>query len=178
MQADACALFPGGFGTQDEGFEVLTLLQTGKAQPMPLVLMEIPGDNYWKTWDQFVKDQLLARNLISPEDLSLYKIAHSAEEAADWIKFYYSTYHSVRQVHDRLVVRLEKDLSTDQIAELNESFADLLESGEIVKSGPLRQENDEPELLSKRRISFRNNKRSAGRLNEMILAINRMGNAA
>jgi hypothetical protein len=178
MEADACALFPGGFGTQDEGFEVLTLLQTGKAQPMPLVLMEIPGDNYWKTWDQFVKDQLLARNLISPEDLSLYKIAHSAEEAADWIKFYYSTYHSVRQVHDRLVVRLEKDLSTDQIAELNESFADLLESGEIVKSGPLRQENDEPELLSKRRISFRNNKRSAGRLNEMILAINRMGNAA
>jgi len=178
MEADACALFPGGFGTQDEGFEVLTLLQTGKAQPMPLVLMEIPGDNYWKTWDQFVKDQLLARNLISPEDLSLYKIAHSAEEAADWIRFYYSMYHSVRQVHDRLVVRLEKDLSTDQIAELNESFADLLESGEIVKSGSLRQENDEPELLSKRRISFRNNKQSAGRLNEMILAINRMGNAA
>ena len=110
--------------------------------------------------------------------MSLYKIAHPEEEAGDWIKFYYSTYHSVRQVHDRLVVRLEKDLSTDQIAELNESFADLLESGEIVKSGPLRQENDEPELLSKRRISFRNNKRSAGRLNEMILAINRMGNAA
>ena len=87
MEADAYALFPGGFGTQDEGFEVLTLLQTGKAQPMPLVLMEIPGDNYWKTWDQFVKDQLIARNLISPEDLSLYKIAHSAEEAGDRIKF-------------------------------------------------------------------------------------------
>jgi uncharacterized protein (TIGR00730 family) len=177
MEADACALFPGGFGTQDEGFEVLTLLQTGKAQPMPLVLMEIPGDDYWKTWDRFVRDQLLARGLISPEDLSLYKIAHSAEEAAAWIKRYYSTYHSVRQVHDRLVIRLEKELTAENIAQLNESFADLVESGEIEKSGALRQEADEPDLASKPRIAFRNNKQSPARLNEMILTINEMGSA-
>jgi len=175
MEADACALFPGGFGTQDEGFEVLTLLQTGKAQPMPLVLMEIPGDDYWESWDRYVRDQLLAREYISPEDLSLYKIAHSAEEASAWINFYYSTYHSVRQVHDRLVLRLEKELSDEHIVQLNDSFADLVASGDIGKTEALRQEQDEPEMLSKSRISFRNNKQSPGRLNEMILAINRMG---
>ena len=176
MEADACALFPGGVGTQDEGFEVLTLLQTGKAQPMPLVLMEIPGDDYWESWDRFVRDQVLARGYISPEDLSLYKIAHSAEEARDWIKSYYSTYHSIRQVRDRLVIRLEKELSEEHIEQLNHSFADLVAGGEIVTTAPLTQENDEPEILSKPRISFRNNKQSAGRLNEMILAINEMGN--
>jgi len=177
MEADACALFPGGFGTLDEGFEVLTLLQTGKAQPMPVVLMEVAGDDYWQSWDRFVREQLLARKFISAEDLSLYKIAHSAEEAAAWIKHYYSTYHSVRQVKDTLVVRLEKDLSTEQIAQLNDSFGDLVASGEIAKASPLRQEEDEPALLSKARISFRNNKQSPGRLNEMILAINDMGSA-
>ena len=175
MEADACVVFPGGFGTQDEAFEVLTLLQTGKAQPMPLVLMEVPGDNYWETWDRYVRDQLLARGYISPEDLNLYKIAHSAEEAVEWIMSYYSTYHSVRQVHDKLVIRLEKELSKEQMRELNDSFADLLASGEIKKSAALRQEADEPELMSKPRIIFRNNKQSPGRFNQMILAINEMG---
>ena len=175
MEADACVLFPGGFGTQDEGFEVLTLLQTGKAQPMPLLLMEVPGDNYWEIWDRFIREQLLARGYISPEDLSLYKIAHSAEEAVAWIMSYYSTYHSVRQVRGRLVIRLEKDLSMEQMAQLNHSFADLVKSGEIEKAVALPQEKDEPKLLSKPRISFRNNKRSPGRLNQMILAINQMG---
>jgi uncharacterized protein (TIGR00730 family) len=116
MEADACALFPGGFRTQDEGFEVLTLLQTGKVQPMPLVLMELPGDNYWETWDRYVRDQLLARNFIAKEDLSLYKIVHSAEEATAWIKSYYSTYNSIRQVNSHLVIRLEKQLSDDHIS--------------------------------------------------------------
>ena len=175
MEADACALFPGGFGTQDEGFEVLTLLQTGKARPMPVVLMELPGDNYWETWDRFVRDQVLARGYISPEDLSLYKITHSAEEAAAWIKSYYSTYHSVRQVRDKLVIRLERELSDQHVAQLNESFSDLVETGMIVKTAPVRKEKDEPDLWSKPRISFRYNQKSAGRLNEMILAINQMG---
>ncbi len=178
MEADACALFPGGFGTMDEGFEVLTLLQTGKAQPMPLVLMELPGDNYWGSWDRFVRDQLLARGYISPEDLSLYKIVHSAEEATAWIMSYYSTYHSTRQVHDTLVIRLEKELSDENIIHLNHSFADLVKTGEIVKTPPLPQEEDDPDLLSKPRISFRNSRQSAGRLNEMILAINQMGSKA
>lgn len=174
-ETDAIALFPGGFGTQDEGFEVLTLLQTGKAPPMPIVLMELPGDDYWETWDRFVRKQMLGRGYISQEDLSFYKIAHSAKEAAAWIKSYYSTYHSVRQVRDTLVIRLEKELSDEQVKGLNESFPDLVKTGEIVKTTPLPQEKDEPEILSKPRISFRNNQQSAGRLNQMILTINEMG---
>jgi uncharacterized protein (TIGR00730 family) len=175
MEADAIALFPGGFGTHDEGFEVLTLLQTGKAPPMPVVLMELPGEKYWETWDKFIKQQLLARRFISPEDLSLYKIIHSPEEAVEWIRSYYSTYHSTRQVRGRLVIRLEKELSDSHIRKLNESFQDLIESGEITKTPALKEEQDEPDLLSKPRMAFAYNKKSAGRLNHMILMINQLG---
>jgi len=174
MEADACALFPGGFGTQDEGFEVLTLLQTGRARPMPIVLMELPDDDYWETWDQYIRNQLLSRGYISQEDLSLYKIAHSSEEAVAWIKSYYSTYHSTRQVGDRLVIRLEKELTDERVKGLTESFSDLVKTGKIVKTPALRQEKDEPDILNKPRICFRNNNQSAGRLNELILAINDM----
>lgn len=175
MEADAIALFPGGFGTHDEGFEVLTLLQTGKAPPMPVVLMELPGERYWESWNQFIRKQLLGRRFISPEDLSFYKIIHSAEEAADWIKSYYSTYNSMRQVGDRLVLRLEKELPDSNIEKLNESFGDIVMSGGIVKTSALHAEKDEPALLSKPRIAFKYNRKSAGRLNEMVLMINQMG---
>jgi len=154
MEADAIALFPGGFGTHDEGFEVLTLLQTGKAPPMPVVLMELPGERYWETWDKFIRQQLLARQFISHEDLSFYKIIHSPEEAADWIRSYYSTYHSMRQVRDRLVIRLEKELLDSDVRKLNEDFRDLIESGEIAKTPALPEEKDEPNLCSKPRIAF------------------------
>ena len=175
MEADAIALFPGGFGTLDEGFEVLTLLQTGKAPPMPVVLMELPGEEYWETWDKFIRQQLLDRKFIDHEDLALYKIMHSPEEAADWIKFYYSTYHSMRQVYNRLVIRLEKELTDDAVSLLNEKFADLIKVGKLYKTAALPEEADEPELSSKFRIAFNYNKKSAGHLNEMILEINRLG---
>jgi len=175
MEADAIALFPGGFGTQDEGFEVLTLLQTGKAPPMPIVLMELPGETYWKTWDKFIRQQLLGRGFIDQEDLSFYRIMHSPGEAGNWIESYYSTYHSIRQVRNRLVIRLEKELTDNHIATLNEKFYDLIKFGKIFKTPALPEENDEPELALKPRIVFNYNKKSAGRLNEMILLINQLG---
>jgi uncharacterized protein (TIGR00730 family) len=153
MEADAIALFPGGFGTHDEGFEVLTLMQTGKAPPMPVVLMEIPGDNYWESWENFLKQQMLTRGLISREDLSFYSIAHSPEEAARKIRCYYSTYHSLRQVNRNWVIRLEKELPDFQVKLLNEHFADIIESGSIKKVDPFPEEADEPELLSKSRLA-------------------------
>ncbi|HYM40691.1 MAG TPA: LOG family protein [Thermoplasmata archaeon] len=175
MEADAIALFPGGFGTHDEGFEVLTLLQTGKAPPMPVVLMELPGEDYWETWDRFIREQLLARGFVSAEDLTLYRIVRSPEEAAAWIASYYSTYHSLRQVGDRLVIRLERELSDDQVRRLNETFHDLVASGKITKTSALREEADEPELQSKPRLVFAYDRGRAGRLNELILEINRLG---
>ncbi len=175
MEADAVALFPGGFGTHDEGFETLTLLQTGKAQPMPLVLIELPGEDYWESWEGFVKDQLLKRGLISQQDLDLYKIVHSPEEAVDWICHFYSTYHSMRKVRDKLVVRLEKELTSNQIRELSSSFGDIIREGEVRPTKPLRAEKDEPHLLQKPRIHFSYNERSASRLTQMIHSINQMG---
>jgi uncharacterized protein (TIGR00730 family) len=175
MEADAVALFPGGFGTHDEGFEVLTLLQTGKAPPMPVVLVEAPGDDYWEAWDQFIRLQFLTRHLISKEDLCFYRIVKTPEEARNWIKYYYSSYHSMRQVGRTLVIRLEKELSDFQLKGLSERYADLFENGEIQKCEPLAEEADEPDLLSKPRISFQYNHKSAGRLNELVLAINRCG---
>jgi uncharacterized protein (TIGR00730 family) len=174
MEADAIALFPGGFGTHDEGFEVLTLLQTGKTPPMPVVLMEQPGEQYWETWDNFVRRQMLDRHYISPEDLSFYKIIHSPSEATDWIRSYYSTFHSMRQVRERLVIRLERELSDAAVAELNRDFKDLLKTGTIVKTAALPDEKDEPALASKPRIVFAFNRRSAGRLNQMILQLNQL----
>jgi uncharacterized protein (TIGR00730 family) len=177
MEADAVALFPGGFGTHDEGFEVLTLLQTGKTPPMPVVLMELPGEKYWKCFDEFIREQLLARQFISPEDLSLYKIMHSPQEAMDWITSYYSTYNSLRIVRNRLVIRLEKELQDHDIEQLNETFKDLIKSGRIARTTALPEEADEPGLVSKPRITFSYNQKSAGRLNEMILTINRLGHS-
>ena len=175
MEADAVALFPGGFGTQDEGFETLTLIQTGKAPPMPLVLMQLPGEDYWMHWDAFVREQLLERGLISPEDLSIYKICRSAQEGVDWVQFYYSTYHSMRLVRRKLVVRLESELTDEHVAILNDEFADLVEKGKITKSPALDEESNEPHLALKPRLVFNYDQKKPVRLNQMFLRINELG---
>lgn len=177
MESDAIALFPGGFGTHDEGFETLTLIQTGKASPRPLLLLDLPGEGYWEGWDRFIREQILARGLISPEDTSLYSIAYSPEEAVREISHFYSTYHSTRQVHDKLVVRLERGLSDEGIAELNKEFGDLLVSGRIERTDPLPDEMNEPELADLPRLVFAYNHKSMGRLTQLIQRINALGAA-
>ncbi len=118
--SDAIVLFPGGFGTMDEGYEALTLMQTGKSRIMPLVLMDRPGGAYWRTWDKHVREHLLRNGLISPEDLNLYHITDDAEHAVKFITRFYRNYHSMRFVRDLLVIRLRNKLSESAIDGLNE----------------------------------------------------------
>ena len=176
MEASAVALFPGGFGTHDEGFETLTLIQTGKAPPMPLLFMELPGENYWESFDRFIREQLLGRKLIAERDLLLYKIVHSAEEALDYIKFFYSTYHSLRFVRDRVVIRLEHELPDDVVHDARATSSRTSSRREPWRRrGALPEEANEPELLDKPRLVFALNRQSPSRLYEMMLRINEVG---
>jgi len=172
-ESSAVALFPGGFGTQDEGFEALTLIQTGKAPVVPIVMIdgETGEDSYWKTWDRWVRDQLLERGWISPEDRSLYRLCATADEAADEVCRFYRNYHSQRFVRDTLVMRLRRPLTDEQVASLNETFARLVEpGGRIEQGGPLKEERDEnPELT---RLTWPSTKRAYGLLRRLIDKVN------
>lgn len=168
-QADAMALFPGGFGTLDEGFEVLTLVQTGKSPMIPIVLVEPPGSRYWEAFDQYVKGHLLERGLISADDLNLYRIFHDTKQAADHVIAFYRNYHSSRFVDDHLVIRVNKRPSEELVGALNDEFRDIIVEGAIQATGPLDGEGDHPDLP---RLTFRFNRRSYGRLRLMIDRIN------
>ncbi|MEE9212703.1 MAG: LOG family protein [Phycisphaeraceae bacterium] len=169
-QADAVALFPGGFGTHDEGFEVLTLVQTGKTVMIPLVMVDAPGDDYWKQWDQYVKNHLLAKGMISPDDLNLYLVTDDTDEAVKYVLDFYRNYHSQRYVLDDLVLRLQRPLTDAQLDALNTDFADLVKTGRIRQGGPLEGETD---YLDLPRIIFHFSKRAYARLRLMIDQINR-----
>lgn len=171
-EAHAVVLFPGGFGTHDEGFEVLTLLQTGKSQPMPLVLLDIPRGTYWKTWQHYVHDHLLRRGLISEHDLALFKVTDSVEAAVNEITSYYLIYHSARYVRDLLVLRLQHRLSEARVAELGAEFADITSGEGIVQRGAFPVERDDPAILHLPRLVFRFNRANFGRLRVLIDRIN------
>jgi uncharacterized protein (TIGR00730 family) len=173
-EADALALFPGGFGTQDEAFECITLSQTGKSVPVPLVLIEQPGETYWQDWDAYIQKHLLQRGLISPDDSSLYTITDNLDVACETITGFYRIYHSSRYVGDRLVIRLKSELSEAAVASLNQEFSDILVKGQIEKSQALPPETlDETAALPRLVLFF--NQRDLGRLYQLISAINRLG---
>ena len=173
-ETDAVAVFPGGFGTQDEAFECLTLTQTGKFGPAPMIFVDRPGGDYWQGWNRYINDQLLGNGLISPEDPSLYTITDRLEVACQAISDFYRVYHSSRYVDEQFVMRLKTELSEAQVAELNETFSDVLVSGTIVQTSVLATERDDgTEHLP--RLIFHFNQRDLGRLYQMIAEINRMG---
>ena len=171
-EVDAAVGCPGGFGTMDEVFEALTLIQTGKATVYPIVLLDAPGGTYWKFWNQFIQEHLQRLKLISDSDLSLFKVTDNVDEAVDEIIGFYENYHSYRYVGDQLVIRLQKELSEDHLKQLNNDFADIIKAGKITHTEPLRAEADEPDLAEMPRIVFRHRQRSFGRLREFINALN------
>ena len=172
-ESDAIVLFPGGFGTLDEAMETLTLVQTGKRNPVPLVLADEPGGSYWINWIEFVEDTLLARGYISQSDLTLFERIDSAEDAVQRINHFYSRYHSLRYIDDRLVIRLTSGIEQQKVEDLRGRFSDTLTpDGEMYLSGPLPEEIDEPEIGHLPRLILDFKRDDFGRLRELIDAIN------
>lgn len=170
-EASAFALFPGGFGTQDEGFEAMTLIQTGKAPVMPIVLVDAPGGTYWQHWRTYVLAELLRTGMISPEDMNLVRVTDDVETAVHEVVHFYSRYHSMRYVKEKLVIRMASPLEQRSIEDLNGSFADLLETGVIEQvRRPLPEEGGEFAGLPRLILHF--NRKSHGRLRLLINAIN------
>jgi uncharacterized protein (TIGR00730 family) len=174
-ESDAIALFPGGFGTQDEGFEVLTLVQTGKSHPIPIVLLDEPGGDYWTRWQSYVNEVLVARQMISPNDLALYKVTDSVEEAVAEITGFYRVYHSLRYVKGDLVLRLQHPLPEPLLERIRQEFADIVVAGTFVQTAALPAEANDPHLAALPRLRFRFDRRSLGRLRMLIDTINREG---
>jgi uncharacterized protein (TIGR00730 family) len=174
-ESDAVALFPGGFGTLDEGFEVLTLIQTGKSHLFPIVLVDEPGGDYWTPWQRYIEDVLLARGLISPPDIALYKITDSADEAIAEITQFYRVYHSMRYVNGDLILRLQHALSDAVLDKLRAEFADIVVSGSFEQVAALPEEANDAHVANLPRLRFRFDRKSLGRLRMLIDAINRQG---
>jgi len=169
-ESHAIALFPGGFGTHDEGFEALTLMQTGKSELVPVVFVDQPGGSYWKDWDEYVRSHLHERRLISDDDLSLYRVTDSVDDAAEYIFNFYSNYHSSRYVKDLLVIRVRSAPNEAQLAALNEEFADILAKGSIAVSAALPEEAGEVSDLP--RVTMHFDRHGIGRLRQLVDRLN------
>ncbi len=173
-ETHAVALFPGGFGTLDEGFEVLTLMQTGKARILPVVMVDAPGGNYWKTWYRFVHEYLLKLGMVDDDDFSLFKMTESVDEAVAEILQFYKNYRSYRWVGKRMVIRMESALAPQAVIELNKRFTDLLQGGEIVQGTALPEEKNEPDIAGLPRLILTPNRRNFGRIRRLIDAVNEL----
>ncbi len=158
-ESQAFVSLPGGFGTLDETFELLTLVQTGKGLPVPIVLLDAPDDPYWESVVTFVADQLVERGLVSPRDTGMYTITHSCEEACRSIERFYANYDSVRVVGDNLVMRIREMPTKAQLRELNERFAHLPVEGTIHRIEPFKVEVRDNDKLDLPRLGFQFDKR-------------------
>ncbi len=172
-ECDAVCLMPGGFGTLDEGLEVLTLLQTGKRDMVPVVFLDAPGGTFWVEFQQYVQQRLLGDGMISSDDLALYKLTDNVQTAVDEILQFFKVYHSMRYVKNKLVFRLKETPTPELVAAINAEFSDIITGGEFAIGGPLPEEKDEPDLAAHVRLVFRFNRRNLGRLLQLIDALNR-----
>jgi len=172
-EASAIALFPGGFGTQDEGFEAMTMIQTGKTNLVPLVMVDAPGGTYWQHWRTYIKAELLHNGMIGEKDMHLFKLTDDIDEAVDEIVGFYRRYHSMRYVGPLLVLRLSSPLPPGAIERLNDTYASILTEGRIEQlSAPLEGEGEDAEYPELPRLSFAYSRKDAGTLRLMINDIN------
>ncbi len=173
-ESDAVVLFPGGFGTLDEGMELLTLVQTGKRNPAPIILAEEPGGTYWLKWVRFIGETLLPPGYIEKSDMGLFQRVETVDDAVDRIDLFYRRYHSLRYTPSQLVIRLNSCIDRDFVKKLESNFSDILvPQGRMRLSGPLPEEEDEPEISHLPRLVIDFNRRDFSRLKELIDAVNR-----
>ena len=172
-ESDATVLLPGGFGTLDEGAEVLTLVQTGKSKPRPIIFLEPEESSFWNEWNDFIKNKLLKNNYISKEDLSLFQVVNNVDQAIEEIENFYSVYHSIRFVKEKTVLRLKKPVPDEIIQKLNTSFKDILTTGIITTGPPLKGEAKNNEYMDLHRLIMLFNRKNFGRLMELIRFINK-----
>jgi hypothetical protein len=156
----------------DEGFELLTLVQTGKSQILPIIMVDVPGGDYWSNFQKFIVGNLLNRGLIGKSDLSLYKITHSIEEAVEEIGRFYTVFHSYRYVQDKLVIRTKGPLAENDLQRLNQDFADMFKRDNLKQTSALPEETDEPLLAHLSRLVCHPHRTDFGRIRELINAIN------
>ncbi|WP_153558970.1 LOG family protein [Roseimaritima sediminicola] len=171
-ETSAIVCCPGGFGTLDETFETITLLQTGKQTMMPLILLDEPGGTYWRDLGTFMNNHLMEGGMISAEDIRLYKITDSVDEAVEEVLRFYRVYHSLRYVRNQLVLRLKTPLSDALLEQINSRFSDILVEGRFEQRDALPEESSEPELADLPRLVFHFDRRALGRLRMLIDFIN------
>jgi len=171
-ESNATTLFPGGFGTNDEGFEMLTLVQTGKSAPLPILLMESKGSVYWDAWKRFVKEQLVKNGFINKGDLQLFQVVRNVDEAVKLIEDFYRVYHSIRYVGDLTVLRLNRTISQKTLKRINQEFKDIVTDGQIIQGSPAREEIQKQEFLDLPRLMMKFDRCHYGRLLELIRIIN------
>lgn len=169
-EADALALFPGGYGTLNECMETLALIQTGKTPPVPVVMID--RDGYWKSYLEYLRENLIRPGFISPEDLNFFQVTEDIDEACSHIHNFYRNYHSIRVVGSQMVIRLNNRPDKEFIRGLNASFSDILDQGEFILRGCLEEEADEEEIIDLPRLVFNFDGRSFGRFRKLIDAIN------
>ncbi|QDU87100.1 LOG family protein YvdD [Pirellulimonas nuda] len=171
-ECDGVVSLPGGFGTLDEAMEVLTLVQTGKRELLPMVMLDAPGQGYWQDWLAFIERHLHRTGLISPPDLSLFRVTSSVDEAVDELLGFYRVYHSMRYVGQRLVLRLNRRISEQTLARLNDAFTDILVSGAIEQTDRLAEEADENGAAKLPRLVLHFDRKNHGRLRELVNVVN------
>ncbi|MGH9281572.1 MAG: LOG family protein [Acidimicrobiales bacterium] len=176
-ESDGFVVLPGGYGTLDEALELLTLMQTGKADPAPVVLLDVPGGTYWQSFERFMTGEVLARGLVSPEDRVLYRITDEAQVATDELLGFHRNYHSRRLVGHQLVIRLQSPPTEEELRHLGEEFSDICVDGTIEAIEPLGPEVADDDHLDLPRIALRFDHISLGRLRSLIDRLNRLSSA-